>query len=948
MKDNKKPSIYSDRSSIGSAEDLDEYGVWVKSEPQVLSSGDFNDAAAIEEASDTSVSDDAFSIDDAVLDVDAASQDSLGSDIEFPDNIDDIGIDDAGEPSELEDFGIPVPSMETEGVEEKNLDDFNFEDQIDDDLDVDFGTSETTDDETPGKKHGEIDDINEMLNIEAASMEDDARTDDDFIFRGEDSGGADEETPDDETLDTDLGDITVDETLDADLGDISIDETADTDLGDISIEETADTDLGDISIEETDISDDDISMEDPLDVPGDDITLDTSDDNFDIPTVKSIENNISSQDNFADGAGGELSSHLLMKIANELSSIRGELTELKKEFSLVRGGVVPKSEKQDGSSDGFFHDEDDETIALTGDELDNIINTSEQITETPEHVGTDDEDETIALTTDELNDIITTTEEDEEDEAIALTGDELDNIMSSADFTEEAGSEEIEISEDVSLDEDVSLGEDVSLDDDLSIDMSDDISLDTDDVSLDTSDAALDSDEVSIEDVTDVGDDDLSIDTSDGISIDDDLSIAGDDLSIDALDDISLDAGDTSLDDDITIDEEIILDDDILSGASGDVAFDTSDVSLETDDVSLDTDDVSVDDDVSADSGAVQNIDIDLDIDIQSDGASAASGESEDDFADFTNMTDSEAEDFTANEFNELDDIAEEDLSSLDENTVLELDEELEQLREEGVVPTTNAPENISYLEEDDDLSAEPDSIDLSDAVIDEPDLSLDDITDTIAEPSSISETLDSLDDLIIDDDLSIDDDVPEIGLEDTLASAPSEEPLAEEPSAEPLEETEEISDDFGTDDFNEPLETIDDFDDIEDISMDDEIEPTIPAAPTPAPTPAPVAAPAPTPAPVVAPTPAPAPVAAQSPAPAAAPVQAPAVQAAPAPMGVPSMMPGGKGPYIPSELKSELRNILSYMDQLLESLPEEKIEEFAKSEYFDSYKKLFKDLGLV
>jgi hypothetical protein len=50
----------------------------------------------------------------------------------------------------------------------------------------------------------------------------------------------------------------------------------------------------------------------------------------------------------------------------------------------------------------------------------------------------------------------------------------------------------------------------------------------------------------------------------------------------------------------------------------------------------------------------------------------------------------------------------------------------------------------------------------------------------------------------------------------------------------------------------------------------------------------------------------------------------------------------------IPSGLKSELKNVLSYMDHLLESLPEEKIEEFAKSEYFDSYKKLFKELGLV
>jgi len=48
------------------------------------------------------------------------------------------------------------------------------------------------------------------------------------------------------------------------------------------------------------------------------------------------------------------------------------------------------------------------------------------------------------------------------------------------------------------------------------------------------------------------------------------------------------------------------------------------------------------------------------------------------------------------------------------------------------------------------------------------------------------------------------------------------------------------------------------------------------------------------------------------------------------------------------SEMRNEVRKVLAYMDHLLESLPEEKIEEFAKSEHFDTYKKLFKELGLV
>jgi len=50
----------------------------------------------------------------------------------------------------------------------------------------------------------------------------------------------------------------------------------------------------------------------------------------------------------------------------------------------------------------------------------------------------------------------------------------------------------------------------------------------------------------------------------------------------------------------------------------------------------------------------------------------------------------------------------------------------------------------------------------------------------------------------------------------------------------------------------------------------------------------------------------------------------------------------------IPSDLREEIKSVLGYMDQLLEALPEEKIEEFAKSEYFVIYKKLFEELGLV
>lgn len=53
------------------------------------------------------------------------------------------------------------------------------------------------------------------------------------------------------------------------------------------------------------------------------------------------------------------------------------------------------------------------------------------------------------------------------------------------------------------------------------------------------------------------------------------------------------------------------------------------------------------------------------------------------------------------------------------------------------------------------------------------------------------------------------------------------------------------------------------------------------------------------------------------------------------------------EAPSIPDDLKGEVRSVLKYLDQLLEALPEDKIKEFADSEYFTMYKKLFEELGL-
>jgi hypothetical protein len=82
-------------------------------------------------------------------------------------------------------------------------------------------------------------------------------------------------------------------------------------------------------------------------------------------------------------ASEDLSIQLLMKIADELSSIREEVSMLKGELAAIRSGKPPQNAASDNADNGgFFDEEDDGKIALTGDELDNIIHTADFTEET--------------------------------------------------------------------------------------------------------------------------------------------------------------------------------------------------------------------------------------------------------------------------------------------------------------------------------------------------------------------------------------------------------------------------------------------------------------------------------------------------------------------------------------------------------------------------------------
>jgi hypothetical protein len=271
--------------------------------------------------------------------------------------------------------------------------------------------------------------------------------------------------------------------------------------------------------------------------------------------------------------------------------------------------------------------------------------------------------------------------------------------------------------------------------------------------------------------------------------------------------------------------------------------------------------------------------------------------------------------------------------------------DELSLVIEEGIIPMTSAPDDTSYLEAVESIDIG--DVSLSDEPLVEPDLSNFELEPEDLEPRlEIDEELPlaSLepDPAVEDMTLGIDAGLG-YAAEESVVDAEFLEPILEieEPnfaeinlheegleassSSEPseLEEIDAISDsDLSASLASEPLPLrseelpIEEEEDIM-LAADEEFAPA-PARETPR-----------------------SPAKAQSPKPVAA--------------KGPALEPPIVGDVVPElaaadgdRLKSEIRSVLSYLDKLLDSLPEEKIEEFANSEYFDTYKKLFEELGLV
>jgi len=311
-----------------------------------------------------------------------------------------------------------------------------------------------------------------------------------------------------------------------------------------------------------------------------------------------------------------------------------------------------------------------------------------------------------------------------------------------------------------------------------------------------------------------------------------------------------------------------------------------------------------------------------------------------------------------------------------------ESDETLLKLAQEGIAPITDAPKDTSYLEEP--LAAE-DALDLGEnpfveAPLVEPDLSeltvdlplgADDLD--LAGDLALEQADEVLPDMALDIDASQSLDATDAEL---LDAGFDEQPLPEVEESEYEEislAAEEATADEGAasesaDDFVEfldeglPEEEVlhheskdlpplpeSDFEEENLVEATESLDESLFVSSARAPEPAePPSKPRPAPAPIepeeISEEMAEEPLSPPQPTAAAKTPEARQPAAKPAPS-----QPAPAASLDPNEkLKSEIRSVLTYLDRLLQALPEDKIEEFAQSEHYDTYKQLFEDLGLA
>jgi len=552
-----------------------------------------------------------------------------------------------------------------------------------------------------------------------------------------------------------------------------------------------------------------------------------------IPEVSEVD----FEDGVTSGSGHsneDASTQLLMKIADELSMIRSELSTLKKEFAGIHVSGAPDA-KTEAAHSGFFTEEEDEKIALTGDEMEDILSSADYSGE--EELGYDPLREADEAALKELS-----------DQNEGIISDEEINI----DFNNLGINLDNELEEETGTAEQEELPPLEAADDDFEVPSFDTLSFD-EPTELETEDQLEEASQDFAEELVPLEEDeelrDLRLEGAIPLTPPPDNSgyLEEDPFALDDAPVVTEEPVSEEVVSEEIVSEEPVLEEPVLEEPVAEEP--ASEEAAPADTIGEDTPDLSFDD-----------VSFDLDFD---------------DFSDDNSLSFEDEADIQSSDVGSGDDKA-----AAPAESPAPIEEPSTDLSEES-----SDALDLGSLELSDDIeSADDGSLDLSEAVIDEPDLSTEIVEPPLEEPV--------LGDISFQDDISLDMDdfgatePPKADEKADNASGAASD--ADDSLAQVIPEGFEVNAEEAAVSFDDDLEAFTD----EDLSIaTGELGP----------------------------------------------IDAPASEGG-----------GGEDINIPSGLKNELKSVLSYMDHLLESLPEDKIEEFAKSEYFDSYKKIFKELGLV
>ncbi|MCL2481534.1 MAG: hypothetical protein FWF38_07470, partial [Spirochaetaceae bacterium] len=570
----------------------------------------------------------------------------------------------------------------------------------------------------------------------------------------------------------------------------------------------------------------------------------------------------------------EIISKIAADLKNDLSVIKNELHELKKELAKYKkleekeavkeDDAVAKEDEEKEVSSGFFSDDGDETIALTGDELDNLFNTAEITEESAEKKAkttdtiekktdieepdvneiTEDSFETPSLPDDELSEEGFDIElELPELEDTKESKEEIDNeaeqeIEIDSSFDVPATEEEIDINDLPEINEDLAKDE-FTIDENIEVEESElSIDIPQEDESIEIEESELSIDIPQEDESIEIEEPELSI----GPTQDESIEIEEPELSIDDIpqEDESIEIEESELSIDIPQeDESIEIEESELS-----IDIPQEDESIEIEEPELSIDDIPQEDESieieesELSIGPTQDISIEIE-------------ESE--------ITDEVALQESAYEENK------DELNFLD-GKIDEIPEEKE------ATPSAK----IEEIATDDDSKKE-----LTEEDFEEIDL------------GSIDGDIKDDEELIIEDDISIESPKEEVIEEITLQPEPKAKKAPVSKKSAPV-----------ADEIEEPEITID-----EEIDLEPKKQEKIDTKKKPAPEKSKAK-------------------------------QKETHDSDKAVKKESKALKEGAIENIPDNLKTEIKSVLVYLDQLLEALPDKKIDEFAKSEHFKTYKK--------